>query len=145
MKQYFILTLFFAAGLISCSNQNEKTPEKAVVAQEQPKPDSVMNFTTGSKQDTDTVLKNGESIERYKNGVIKMRGIMKNGKRDGTWKSWYEDGTPWRETTFAEGVKNGPTSTWYENGKKRYEGFYTNDVETGKWTYWDEKGNVIAK
>lgn len=90
----------------------------------------------------DTVIQNGEYIKYHKNGVIEMRGLMKNGKRDGLWKSWYEDGLPWSETTFVSGKKNGKTTTWYANEKKRYEGFYTNDVESGKWTFWDENGKI---
>ncbi|MGZ4035335.1 MAG: toxin-antitoxin system YwqK family antitoxin [Bacteroidia bacterium] len=139
MRSYFILPLFFSVGLISCSSQPGKAPEK-IVETDSVKSDSTLKFTI--KDNRDSVIKDGEYIERYKNGVIKIKGEMKNGKREGLWKSWYEDGTPWSETTFKAGLKNGPTGTWYENGIKRYEGFYTNDVESGNWMYWDEKGRV---
>ena len=139
MRSCFILSLFFSVGLISCSNQTEKAPAKVeAVIPIAKDSSSAVRFTITNKQDS--VIQEGESIQRYKNGVIKMRGQMKNGKREGAWKSWYEDGTQWSETAFKEGIKNGPTTTWYENGKKRYEGYYTNDNESGKWTYWDENG-----
>lgn len=93
----------------------------------------------------DTIIQNGEYIKHYANGVIKMRGMMKNGKRDGLWKSWYDNGLPWSETTFADGKKTGRTTTWYENNQKRYDGFYTNDVESGKWIFWNEKGEVVQQ
>ena len=70
---------------------------------------------------------------------------MKDGKRDGLWKSFYDKGLPWSETTFVDGKKNGKTTTWYSNEQKRYEGFYTNDKESGVWTFWNEKGEVINK
>ena len=73
-----------------------------------------------------------------------MHGMMKEGKREGLWKSFYENGLKWSETTFAAGIKNGKTSTWYENGKKRYDGFFTNDLESGKWTYWNESGEQVS-
>jgi antitoxin component YwqK of YwqJK toxin-antitoxin module len=93
----------------------------------------------------DSVISNGEYIQYYANGVIKMRGMMKSGNRDGLWKSYYENGAPWSETTFKDGKKDGRTTTWYENEKKRYEGFYTLDEETGKWIFWDEKGNKATE
>lgn len=90
-------------------------------------------------------VQNGEYIERYDNGVIKFRGMMKDGQRDGLWKSWYEDGGKWSETTFSAGKKSGSTTTWYESGQMRYTGFYTGDEESGKWTFWDEKGKQVAE
>jgi antitoxin component YwqK of YwqJK toxin-antitoxin module len=137
MKTKIISFSILMTGLLSCSNQ---TPEK----QEEVKVEAPVNqdstrFTIATEQQ-DSVVNTGESIQKYKNGVIRMRGMMKDGKREGLWKSWYENGTPWSETTFAAGVRDGKTVTWYENGNKRYEGAYTNDMESGKWTYWDEKG-----
>jgi hypothetical protein len=142
MKIRMLFTLVIL-GLFSCTHEGFKEPVK--IKTEETKPTkSDTNQTSfiikGSKK-TDVV--NGESVEYYKNGSIKMRGMMKDGKRDGLWKSWYEDGTPWSATTFAAGIKNGKTTTWYENGKKRYEGFYTNDNESGKWTYWNDKGTIV--
>jgi antitoxin component YwqK of YwqJK toxin-antitoxin module len=74
-----------------------------------------------------------------------MRGMMKDGKREGVWKSFYETGSPWSETTFKNGKKNGKTTTWYENEKKRYDGFYIDDIESGKWVYWSEKGELVTE
>ncbi len=139
MKSYFIVSLFFSVGLISCSNQTEKTADKLETTIPTPPDSSSSNFTITNKQDT-AIVSDGESIQRYKNGVIKMKGLMKDGKREGLWKSWYEDGTPWSQTTFSAGIKNGATTTWFPNGKKRYEGFFLNDIESGKWKYWDENG-----
>jgi antitoxin component YwqK of YwqJK toxin-antitoxin module len=137
MKVYFILPLLFSVGLISCANQTEKTPAK-VETETTADSSNTTKFTIISKQDS--VVKDGESVQKYKNGAVKMSGMMKAGKRDGLWKSWYDTGVPWSETTFKDGVKNGPTTTWYENGKMRYKGFYTNDTESGMWTYWGEDG-----
>ncbi|MCK6648176.1 MAG: hypothetical protein L6Q66_00840 [Bacteroidia bacterium] len=104
------------------------------------KKDSVQSTSSTSKTVTD-----GEFIERYDNGVVQARGILKAGKREGVWKSFYKDGMPWSETTFVNGKKDGSTISWYENGQKRYEGFYKNDVESGLWIFWDDKGNLATK
>lgn len=127
-------------GLVSCSNQPD---EKSVVDTKVVEPAVDINstqFTIISNQDS---TQNGESIIKYPSGKVKMQGMMKDGKREGLWKSFYETGLPWSETTFEAGIKNGKTTTWYENGNKRYKGFYKNDRESGKWTYWNEAGEQV--
>lgn len=140
MKTKIIFFSVIIIGLISCSNQaaDEKIAEAKV--EKSTKMDST-TFTIVSQHDT--ITKDGESIIKYPNGNVKMLGMMKDGKREGLWKSFYENGLHWSETTFAAGIKNGKTTTWYENGKKRYEGFFTNDLESGKWTYWNEAGELV--
>lgn len=140
MKFTFIIPALILTTLLSCANQ-------ASEAKENSNKDSSNITTTEFKiiNSQDTLTKDGESIQRYENGVIKMQGLIKNGLREGLWKSFYENGSPWSENTFKEGVKNGKTTTWYPNGTKRYEGFYTNDKPSGKWSYWDESGNLAQE
>lgn len=141
--------LFFAIALVlySCSGDTPKSEVKETQSEVKKMDVAVTadtiqsTFSFAFAKDT---VENGEEIKHYTNGVIQMRGMMKNGKRNGLWKSWYEDGSPWSESTFENGIKTGKTTTWYENGKKRYEGFYTNNVESGKWTYWNEEGKLTA-
>jgi len=135
IKFSFIILLFTACSSETAKSTNDTNQKKDSVYEE--------NFVFVNSQDT--VIQNGEQITRHKNGVIDKQGMMKNGKRDGLWKSFYEDGTPWSETTFKDGIKNGKTTTWHPNGQKRYDGFYTNDTESGKWTFYDEKGNITQQ
>ena len=141
MKTKIILFSLFIFGLISCSNQPVDEPVLETKMEKTLNSDST-TFTIISNQDTTT--KNGESIVKYPNGNVKMHGMMKDGKREGLWKSFYDNGIQWSETTFAGGIKNGKTTTWYENGNKRYEGFYANDLESGKWTFWNEAGELAS-
>lgn len=131
-----IFFLFIIIGLFSCSEETAKTIDDKKIQHDTIQAEFV--FT----EKKETVIQNGEQIKYHKNGVIEMRGMMKEGKRDGLWKSFYENGSPWSETTFKDGKKNGKTTTWYDNEKKRYEGFYTNDAESGKWIFWDENGKI---
>ncbi|HEY0030734.1 MAG TPA: hypothetical protein VGC65_08245 [Bacteroidia bacterium] len=140
MKVCFIFPAIISITLFSCSSE---APEEQVKKVKEEAPVEVVSrFRFENSQDS--AVANGESIQRYKNGGIKMQGMMKEGKREGLWKSWYEDGKPWSETTFSSGVRNGKTTTWYDNGNKRYQGAYTNDIESGKWIYWDEKGKEVS-
>lgn len=129
-----ILSILVIIVAISCNS-----PVKEKAAQNSAK-DSLRSTGSSSKKVTD-----GEFIKRYDNGVVEARGMLKNGKREGVWKSFYKDGMPWSETEFVDGKKDGRTSSWYENGQKRYEGSYKNDVESGVWMFWDDKGNLATK
>lgn len=77
--------------------------------------------------------------------LLKMQGKEINGKKEGEWRSWYEDGTQWSLTTFKEGIKEGKTITWFENGQMRYQGSYTNDQRSGKWTFYDQNGQLVKE
>ena len=43
----------------------------------------------------------------YPNGQKKAEGALKNGKRDGTWRLWNDDGSPDEELSgdYVDGVK----------------------------------------
>ena len=143
MSMRLLLIALIITTLFSCSGK-APVDDSITVQNSQQKIDTSSTTTFVIKNTKDTTIKNGESIKYYKNGNIKMRGMMKDGKREGLWKSWYDNAFPWSETEFKEGIKNGKTVTWYENKQKRYEGFYTNDEESGHWTYWDQNGKVVA-
>jgi len=135
---YFIL----AVSAVACANNAEKKVKPVNTNQPQVK-EEVYKIEIPQSKQKDSIPENGQYVKKYDNGQVEMQGMMKNGKREGLWKSFYEDGTPWSQTTFKEGKKEGATTTWFENGKKRYEGFYKNDVESGVWKYYDEKGNFV--
>ena len=62
--------------------------------------------------------KEGKWISWYKNGKKESEGTFKDGKKDGKWTDWYENGQKKEEETYKDGVKDGLFTDWYENGKK---------------------------
>ena len=88
MKTKTILFSLIIIGLISCSNQagDEKATEAKI---ENSSNSDSTTFTIVSSQDT--TIKDGESITKYPSGNVKMHGMMKDGKREGLWKSFYEN------------------------------------------------------
>lgn len=94
-------------------------------------------------ENSDTVI-TGQKVF-HENGQVYMMGKIVDHERGGVWKTYYEDGTPWSETSFKAGLTDGPTKTWYKNGKIRFTGFYTEGEKTGTWYWYDEKGNLNKK
>ena len=94
-------------------------------------------------------IKNGDSIlvksiEYYPNRTVYIEGGYKDGKREGEWKSWYDNGNQWSTGTFKAGVQVGITMTYHENGNLRYSGTYNeNGKYTGEWKFYDENGKLL--
>ncbi|MDR2972521.1 MAG: hypothetical protein LBU83_11435, partial [Bacteroidales bacterium] len=85
-----------------------------------------------------------KSIEYHPNKTVYIEGGFKNGKREGEWKSWYENGNVWSVGTFKEDVQVGTTTTYYENGNLRYSGTYDNNGKyIGTWKFYDENNNLL--
>jgi antitoxin component YwqK of YwqJK toxin-antitoxin module len=81
----------------------------------------------------------------HKNGELYMEGPLKDNAREGTWKTYYENGKPWSITNFQNDQPHGSTKTWYPNGQVRFTGQYSHGEKTGIWFWYDEKGDLIRK
>jgi antitoxin component YwqK of YwqJK toxin-antitoxin module len=81
----------------------------------------------------------------YPTGAPKEVHVYKDGKKEGTWKNWNEDGRQIAEAGFKDGKKDGFWYIWDDQGVKRYEMFYIGGEKKGTWVVWDEKGNVVSK
>ncbi|HIP36415.1 MAG TPA: hypothetical protein EYG85_06140 [Crocinitomix sp.] len=129
--------------LISCqTKQHHKNKEKIEITKQ---PQTNPKTTETVKPQTSKVVTNnpnGEFLEVYSNGNIKIQGQNKNGKRDGEWHSYFENGNRWSKTTYKNGIKEGPSFVNYPNGKLFYNGNYKNDVKTGKWVFYKEDGSI---
>jgi antitoxin component YwqK of YwqJK toxin-antitoxin module len=66
---------------------------------------------------------------------------IKNGKKDGLWAQWSQDGEKTIELVYKDDKKwNGKWTEWYSNGQKRIEGTYKDGIKTGYWLSWDSLG-----
>ena len=46
------------------------------------------------------------------------------------------------EGTYKDGKVNGKWEKWYENGQKFIEGTYRDGKKVGEWTYYNEDGTI---
>ena len=61
--------------------------------------------------------KNGTFVEYYKNGGIKSKGKIKDGKPHGAWEFFRIDGTVMRTGSFKNGEQSGTWTTYATNGR----------------------------
>jgi hypothetical protein len=90
------------------------------------------------KKFSDEVV-NGKVFLMYGDMKVSL-GKMKNGKKDGKWKYWRENGLKWEEGIYKDGKEDGLWTTWYVNGQKEREAtFKYGKIISSKC--WDEDGN----
>ena len=72
-----------------------------------------VKYATGSKKPF-----TGRVFDNYNNKGRKLTGSFKNGKMNGSWTFWNEDGNIDREEAYLLGEKNGKWTHYDDNGKK---------------------------
>jgi len=87
----------------------------------------------------------GNNLCEYESGQYKTKGKVEDGKRDGKWTKWRENGQKWFEEYYKDGKLDGKWTWWYENGKKMLEGNYINDKQDGKWIGWHHNGQIYIE
>jgi len=65
-----------------------------------------------------------------------------NGKKEGVWKAWFEDGQLEYEGHYKEGKRHGIWKRWFEDGQLRYERNYKEDKWHGIHKGWFEDGQL---
>ena len=111
---------------------------------------------------TKRVRKNGLYKRYFDNGKQLSEENYNDGKLEGKWTYWYENGQLKLKGNFkpyevlpederwersspyrfpARDSKHGKWTEWYENGQKKREQNYECGRVIGKWTSWYENGN----
>lgn len=121
MKKWIAIVI--CTVLAACSSPTEKIP----------------------KAENESAQKVKESIEKYPNGTVEMRGKEKGKKRIGKWESFYPNGYKWSEINYVDGYREGEVVVYYPNGIMRYEGNYFNDERSGIWMFYDTTGVTVKK
>ena len=90
---------------------------------------------------------NGIMIDYYSNNRIdiKYEIKLKNGKRNGLCKWWYENGQLSNENNYKDGKKQGLCKWWYENGQLRSEGNHKDGKPDGLYKWWHENGQLKSE
>jgi len=90
---------------------------------------------------------NGEAVKqgpfelyRGEGGALMMKGQYQDGKQDGEWTLWYDNGQKASIDHYKDGVQDGEHIGWYTNGKISAMGQYKDGKREGVWKRWDPQG-----
>ena len=72
----------------------------------------------------------------------KGQGKIRNGKRDGPWVIYYDNGRIEKRETYKDGKKDGPWVSYHFNGRLRWEGTYKDGNRDGPWVDYNRYGTV---
>jgi uncharacterized protein len=80
----------------------------------------------------------------YGEGGLKVgEGIITNeGKREGEWRYYYNDGTIMSKGSFQNNFESGIWKFYYKNEKVEQSGVYKNGKEDGLWEWFYENGSI---
>jgi antitoxin component YwqK of YwqJK toxin-antitoxin module len=89
----------------------------------------------------DLELENGQWKYFYaRSGHLFSKGEYKNGKREGEWLWYYDDGTIKEKSNFKNGLREGESEVFYENGLHSYTCSYKNGALEGSYTAYEISG-----
>jgi hypothetical protein len=71
-----------------------------------------------------------------------MEITSKDGKLEGLWTSWHENGQKKMERTYKDGKEEGLATAWYQNGQKRWEVIWKGGKAVSE-TWWDKGGTEL--
>ncbi len=84
--------------------------------------------------------RNGWWIFYYDNGQKKEEGVYENGIKNGIWVGYHSNGNKKHEITFTSGLAKGPARFYYEKGTLWEEGFWNENCWTGPYQLYYANG-----
>ena len=70
----------------------------------------------------------------------RMTGSLRDGKWDGPFESYHDNGQLRRKGTYKDGEPVGQWLQWYDNGQKLFEQNFKDGYAVGVWTGWSANG-----
>jgi antitoxin component YwqK of YwqJK toxin-antitoxin module len=71
----------------------------------------------------------GPWVRYHDNGKLESKGTYKNGKKNGPWVKYHGDGQLSSKGTFKDGKMDGPWVTYHKNGQLEYKGTFKDGVK----------------
>lgn len=145
-----IFTTLITIFLFSCSSKESKSEEEKKTEESDNKNlknPALQNMMDDLNADDTNLsdLEDGFHELKYPNGNMKSTGTISNGKKEGLWTYFRENGLKWSECEFLNGKPNGKVVSYHTNEKIYYIGYFTNGEKTGNWMFYDENSNLIKE
>ena len=93
------------------------------------------------------MIKNGKEegpwVYFYDNGELFSQGIYKNGKEEGSWITYYKGGNLSYKGNYKNGKTEGSWIRYWSNGQLLRKGKHKNGKKEGSWVEYNEYGVVL--
>lgn len=83
--------------------------------------------------------------EFYPNGKLLSKGNLVNGKKEGKWEFYFDNGNYWGNCEFVNDKPHGYCEYNYITGKTYVKGYYLEGNYNGDWEFFDEDGKLILE
>ncbi|MDC0379018.1 hypothetical protein OAM79_00830 [Litorivicinus sp.] len=70
------------------------------------------------------------------------KGLIRNGKKEGRWTTFFSDGRALSKAHFKNGILNGHFESYQSNGDVRAIGNYKDGKRSGDWVTYQSSGEV---
>lgn len=162
MRSYLLIFLFASLLFFSCSDKfngkdGVKTvyfPGSLIIEQTIEYKDSVRNgafkefYRTGQLKLSQFFVNDSltdSSLSYYENGNLKAFQYMKNGKREGNWKKFNEQGKVVEETQYQDNLLDGFAMKYtYRSLKLLQKWHYKHGLKDGKQEFFHQNGKPMA-
>jgi len=89
--------------------------------------------------------RNGQFFRYYENGYLDTKCTYVNDSIEGLQVMYTANGEKSQEYTYVRGIKNGPHKAYHLNGEVKIEGGFKEDMFDGPWYYYDERGVLVGE
>lgn len=156
MKKYLFLTTLMVLA-VSCTQQEIVIKEDQITEEKFCYTDPITPYTGKCVvlfRDSQKVkevmnfkegLLEGSWTSYYFDGSVKQKGEYKNGMFNGKWEAWSEFGSKLYEVHYVNDSLSGKYTTWYKTGKLKEKGEYIANAKTGNWSLYNESGDLMQK
>jgi antitoxin component YwqK of YwqJK toxin-antitoxin module len=86
--------------------------------------------------------KDGPWVQYHDNGQLMDKGTFKNGRWYGPWVSYWKNGQLLLKSIYENGFSNGPYVSYHATGQLNSKGTYKNGKQDGPWVYYKKDGTV---
>jgi len=89
--------------------------------------------------------KHGEHLGYHSNGKTQFQYYYNQGKKEGKWYQYRDDGSLFEEKVYENGVIEGTKISYHSNGVKNFVSTYINGKRNGESFQYNDDGELVGK
>jgi len=93
----------------------------------------------------DSTVNHGSYVEYYPGGQKLREGRFDEGKKEGPWSNYFEDGKKAKLGTYKSDKPHGTFVFWRPDGTKEREESYRDSQRDGRWTFYNEQEKPVRQ